>query len=173
MSWPVGEVEMSEATEREDATSKSRGWCLPCPNDQRIQGLTFTCFKCRNPFSSECPSHIKQWPLHHYRLPAYAQEPGQEARNGNRAASYGMCLAHQPSTAASMLVKGRHRSAKGVDHQRRLNTAEAAGMLHQDVATTNTELPHLFNASQMLTRTREMQPNLQAEAKAVEDARVA
>lgn len=66
-------------------------------------------------------------------------EPGQEARNGNRAASYATFLAHLPSTAASMLVKGRQRSGKDVDLQRHPNTAEAE-MHHQDV-----EPPRLFN----------------------------
>jgi len=83
-----------------------------------------------------------------------------------------MSLAHQPSTAASMLVKGRQRFGKGVDHQHHLDTAEAAEMRHQDVATTNTEPPHLSNANQTPSRTREMLPNFPAGAKAVEDDRV-
>lgn len=82
-----------------------------------------------------------------------------------------MSLAHQPSTAASMLVRGRQRFGKDVDHQRHLSTAEAE-MHYQDVATTITEPPHLFNASQTPFRTREMLPNFQAGAKAVEDDRV-
>ena len=82
-----------------------------------------------------------------------------------------MSLAHQPSIAASMLVKGRQRFGKGVDHQHHLDTAEAAEMHHQDVATTNTEPPHPSNASQTPSRTREMLPSFQAGAKAVEDDR--
>ena len=75
-----------------------------------------------------------------------------------------MSLAHRPSTAASMLVKGRQRFGKDADHQRHLNTAEAIGMRHLDA-----EPPRLSNASQTLFRTREMLPDLQAE---VEDDRV-
>lgn len=116
------------------------------------------------PFFSVCPSHIKSWPLHRYQLPAFVLEPGQEARNGNRAASYEMSLARRPSTAASMLVKGRQHCEKDVDHQRHLNTAEAIGMRHLDV-----ESPRLSNASQTHFRIREMLPDLQAE---VEDDRV-
>lgn len=116
------------------------------------------------PFFSVCPSHIKQWPLHRYQLLAFVLEPGQEARNGNRAASYEMSLAHRPSTAASMRVKGRQHSGKGVDHRRHLSTAEATGMRHLDV-----EPPRLSNASQTHFRIREMLPDLPAE---VEDDRV-
>jgi len=83
-----------------------------------------------------------------------------------------MFLAHQPSTAASMPVKGRHRSGKGVDHQHHLNTAEAAGTRHQDVVTTNLEPPQPSNASQTLFRTQEMLANLQAGAMEVEDDQV-
>jgi hypothetical protein len=99
-------------------------------------------------------------------------EHGREVHNGSRAASYEMSLAHQPSTVASMLVKNRHRSGKGVDHQRHLNTAEAAEMRRQDVVTTSMEPPRLSNASQKPFRTREMLAHLQEGAKAAEGGRV-
>jgi hypothetical protein len=83
-----------------------------------------------------------------------------------------MFLAHRPSTAASMLVKGRQRFGKGVDHQHHLDTAEAVEIRHQGVATTNTEPLHPSNASQTPSRTREMLPDFQAGAKAAEDVRV-
>ena len=82
-----------------------------------------------------------------------------------------MSLAHQPSIAASMLVKGRQHSGKDADHQHHLSIAEAAEMHHQGVVTINTEPPHLSNANQTPSRTREMLPSFQAGAKAVEDDR--
>ena len=82
-----------------------------------------------------------------------------------------MSRAHRQSIVASMLVKGQQHSAKAAEHQRHQDTAEAAEMRHQDVATTDTEPPHPSNASQTLFRTRQMLPNFQAGAKAVEGSR--